>query len=526
MSITTNRYGVYKLRLRVHKDLLPYFNKREINKSLKTKNYKEAQRLSGIIEHKYKEILKVVRLLDSKEIASIINKFIVEELEQDIIDRAETGQGLVKTSVDKEDPMYDTASFASATTASLIRSDYMEELAEGNYARVYQEVDDKLKEANLVIAKDSQDYKKLCYYMMQAQIALLKEVEHRGYLGQPNNPEKIARTVTKTLIGKSNKTTHRQKKGTLLSEAIQRYLTVYKRKEITEHKKKECETVLNKVLCMLNDVQINDLEDVDLLDLQDTFFTLPRMNQKPYNKMDFKDVIAMDLSEIPDEKKISKRTVSDHIDVTKQFFKYCFDNGIIDNNIGSQLGVVKPESTKVPFSNHELSSLIQVVKEEDDNKQLLLMPYFYTSFRREELYNSVVEDVDGVICFRITKGKNKFAKRIIPLSKQLLEYYANKRLDTATKINDALEEAKKSISYTSLGKYFNSVIKVKVVSDSRKTLHSTRKTFSTIMAQLKVNDSMIKVLTGHTPSDTLNKVYIGDRYSVHELKDAIDKIVF
>lgn len=527
MTLKRNHYGVFKLRLCINKKLQPFFKKKEINKSLKTSNYREAKRLSAIIETKYNEILKVARLLDSSEISRIVNKFIKEELEQDIVDRANLGQGLVKTIVDKDDKLFSTPSLASASMASILRTEYIEDLSNGIYTKVYEVVDEKLQEANISVFKDSEEYKKLCYYMMQAQIALLKEVEQRGRYNIHSNPQVIVDSVLSSISQTTQKHEQPQvKKGLTLSKAIDRYLSIYHRKNIRENKKRECESTLYKVLCILSDVNIKELEDVDLLDLQDTFFSLPRMNVKPYNKMDFKEVLDLDLSEIPENKRLSQRTISDQIDITKQFFRYCFDNGIIDNNIGSQLGVSKPESTKVPFTKDEASEIIEVIKSEEIEKQILLLPYFYTSFRREELYNSMVEEIDGVICFRVTKGKNKFAKRIMPIAKQLLQYYKSKDMKTSSQINEAIEEAKKGISYTALGRYFNTCIKPKVVDDKSKTLHSTRKTFSTLMTQLKVEERMIKTLTGHTPRDTLNKVYVGDVYSVQELKEAVDKIIY
>ncbi len=52
-SLVKTIHGYYKLRIRVYKKLVPYFNRLEINKSLKTKNKSEAKLKATLILNKY-----------------------------------------------------------------------------------------------------------------------------------------------------------------------------------------------------------------------------------------------------------------------------------------------------------------------------------------------------------------------------------------------------------------------------------------------------------------------------------------
>ncbi len=77
MYLLKNSYKIYKIRIRIPKRLQPFFNKTEINKSLHTKNYKDAIINSESIIRAYRkvELLHDTGLCVYDELTSIVNTF-------------------------------------------------------------------------------------------------------------------------------------------------------------------------------------------------------------------------------------------------------------------------------------------------------------------------------------------------------------------------------------------------------------------------------------------------------------------
>ena len=90
-KVKVNQYGVYFIRFRVSRQLIKYFNKSYITKSLSTKDYKEALTKSNHYRSKYIEILKVFDLLESTQIQLIVDKYI-----NDVLQQSTEAQNLIK----------------------------------------------------------------------------------------------------------------------------------------------------------------------------------------------------------------------------------------------------------------------------------------------------------------------------------------------------------------------------------------------------------------------------------------------
>jgi integrase len=137
--------------------------------------------------------------------------------------------------------------------------------------------------------------------------------------------------------------------------------------------------------------------------------------------------------------------------------------------------------------------------------------------RREELYNSTIQEENGIKYFEITDGKNAYAKRKIPL---------HSRLITLGLDNDVFTQAKDKVSYTTLGKLFNQKLKPQVTSSSKNTLHSWRHTVATKLQHEGIADNLIQNILGHSATDTLNRVYAREKTNLRAMQEAIEKIVF
>jgi hypothetical protein len=276
MNVTVNRCGVYKIRFRVHQQLQGYFNKKEINKSLDTRDIVEAKVKATIIRRKYEEILKVCKVLQKHQVQELVNKYITETLEQDLIDRASCGQGTVFCGVDSDDYHSNTPALASADMCDILKSDYLEDLSNNNYKLMEDTIDELLEKNSISVDKDSESYKVLSYYMMLAQVQILEEASKRGRGAIPVQPE----MMTSKLFGsqahsKKPKQTEAvvENAVTTNKEALDRYIKYYKFK---------CEEDA------ISEAQYNDVTNF----LQDIFLTIVYPNED-VTKTTLEDIIEI-----------------------------------------------------------------------------------------------------------------------------------------------------------------------------------------------------------------------------------------
>ena len=533
MTIKANNYGVYKVRICIHQKLQPFFKRKEINKSLYTKSYKVAKTRSAIIISKYSDILEVVNLLDDKQIQSLVDKYIKDTLDQDLKDRREYGYGTAYTN---------GTDFKSATseTITLLKdhiNDLKQDIPLGKFSYIENYAKDILDTLNISLDKEDDNHLKLLQKMSYAQIKIFEEVISRY---QGNEPNQLVRNYEY----KTNIENDINKRFNSLSYSIDKYLKYYASRNIDEIKKESCSLTINTKLiylladsleCSIDDIRQMDIENIDsdlLLDIQFKMYLLPASNRAPFNSIEYRNdysKVINYIDENDDYQPLSPNTVKDYVDYIKQFFKYCHSEGLTKTDKGHLLSATRVDTSKIALSKNDVEQLKRVINDDTSNlKNIILINYLYTSFRRSEFYNSRVLEDDGIIYFEVLEGKNNFAKRLIPLHKDLISFYESLKCTTASEINQKLEECKSKISVNNFGSYFNDELKGKLSDFEFKTLHSTRKYFATELTIAKVEEGIIKYLMGHTYKDTTNRIYVDNsrRYSMRELKNTIDKINF
>ena len=86
VSLSINKNNYYCLRFRVHKRLIPFFQKPLIRKSLYTKNKRQAQLRANQIYTSYLQILNTLSIISTEQTNELTNRFVKEELNQNIGD--------------------------------------------------------------------------------------------------------------------------------------------------------------------------------------------------------------------------------------------------------------------------------------------------------------------------------------------------------------------------------------------------------------------------------------------------------
>lgn len=515
MKLIVSKQGIYKIRFRINPKLQNYFNKKEINKSLGY--YKAEAKLKAlIIFAKYKQILKASSMLEKHHIQALVSKFITETLEQDLIDRAKTGQGAVLTTAYEDDPLRSTPALASAYAADLLISEYKEALSSANYSLVRDEVNGLLEANKITTDETSDSYRLLSYHLMHASILILEEVAHRGRGNTPEPPTAIINKLFKN--GSLSPHALEPKKPIVTNkEALEAYISHYKRistsRETSAAQISDVTNFLTDVLMELldtdRDISETTLEDV--LDTADTLKALPKRNIQKYRDMSISEILE---SEIPEADIISLRTATKQVKWVKSFYTYCNSKGWISGAIAQQVSITTNTNALDDRLSLELDEVLKLIDLLADNKPLQnLVKILYTSgMRLSEVYKCEVKEIDGIRVYDLTardiKLKTKSSHRVIPV---------HSCVDT-----DLIKE----LSYPQqASKIINKLIREHISEDSRKVLYSLRHSFATILKHKGIQQEVIAELMGHTHSGMTFSRY-ADRYRVATLKGAIDTIEF
>ena len=526
--ITKTKSGKYKVRFRVNPSLFLYFKRREINKSLDTEVYAVANAKADIIRSKYIELLKVSRILEEKQIQELVNKFIIDTLEQDLIDRARTGQGTVFTTVDKDDVYRATPALASSDMCDSLKSDYLEDLSNNNYNRISSTVDSLLEDNSMSIDKNSDNYSLLNYYMMLAQIQILDEASKRGRGHPPTQPNEIISKI----FGNTSVPSLNQKgtdcntdtsviKLANVSDALTKYIKYYTQeatsKETSTSQIAEVTRFLNNIFIPIvgADTSMSMITLEEIIDFKDTLSQFPPRKVKPYNTYSTLEIANLIHKNGigNDVKRIGKSTVNKYLSYTKAFFEYCKNTGLIEVNpmalIGTSRGGANALEERHPLDKTEIAKLLEITKETPIINNAVKV--LYTSgMRLSELYKFKVNKVNDVIVYDLTdreiKLKNKPSYRIIPIHRSI-----------------DMELLKQLPSQPILSRAINGIIREQISEDSRKVLYSLRHSFASHLKNNKVEPTVISELMGHS-HQTMTLQRYASSYDVEILKEAIDTL--
>lgn len=485
--------------MRIPKNIRVYFGKTEIKKSLNTYDYELACIKANIIYNHFNHITKVARMaiVSPQQIQELVDKFILETLKQDKIDRAEKQYGI-------EGVCYDPIEYLNY----MIR-ECREYLAVNNYSPVIDDAKKLLKSVGIDFNTSDPSHKLFQQTLLRGQIAVFEEALNRVQ-GVYSSKFDIHNSNHDTPIQIEAKPTY------TYAHAYDEFKIYYNDNKVSQSTKNDTFRVLDKLLAIVGtETAISNTKLTDLIRIKQRIENLPNLNYAEYKNMRFEEILQ--LTNIPQEMKITDSRAKDYIKHIKKFFTFCYQNRIIDFDPAIDLNISVDSDKKDPFSNEEANALFEIFDAQAPFARLLLYIYPFTGMRREEPYNSSIIDEDGIKYFYISDGKNSYAKRKIPLHKKLLELGINE---------DSFTKAKTKISYTTLAKLFNQKLKPQVTENNRNTLHSWRHTVATKLQHAQVIDSVIQSILGHSSTDTLNKVYAREKTNLRAVQDAINKISY
>lgn len=202
---------------------------------------------------------------------------------------------------------------------------------------------------------------------------------------------------------------------------------------------------------------------------------------------------------------VTNRTVNRKVSSLNTFYKYLQKTKQLEKNpLINHKALKVSKRVQVPFSEKEITSVINNINEVDDFKSLrnkLIVELFYsTGIRRNELINIKVQDINFFNnSLKILGKRNK--ERVVPLLpsvKDSIQIYLKER-NLITDNSDALfmtDKKKKlypTLVYRIINEYFSTVS-----SKVKKSPHVLRHSFATHLLNEGADLNSVKELLGHS----------------------------
>ncbi len=202
---------------------------------------------------------------------------------------------------------------------------------------------------------------------------------------------------------------------------------------------------------------------------------------------------------------IANRTVNRKVSSLNTFYRYLQKTKQLEKNpLINHKALKVSKRVQVPFSEKEITSVINSINKESDFKSLrnrLIVELFYsTGIRRNELINIKVQDVDFFNnSLKVLGKRNK--ERIVPLlpavRKSIQIYLKERDLFTANSdalfITDKKNKLYPTLVYRIINEYFSTVS-----SKVKKSPHVLRHSFATHLLNEGADLNSVKELLGHS----------------------------
>lgn len=240
---------------------------------------------------------------------------------------------------------------------------------------------------------------------------------------------------------------------------------------------------------------------------------------------------------------LSHARINRHLTVLTAFFKWLFQNEMIDRNPALNLLLpkrkIRPDEERQRYAPSEIQLILVGIKRFRETKpERYWIPKIavFSGMRLNEICQLYIEDIhqiEEVWCFDVNcrrdkELKNPSSQRIVPIHPELLSDgflgFANAMFTQGNaRLFPALTRHRKNGYAHQLGQWFQLFNRKEITEDPRKTFHSLRHAFADILKQQLVEPHIISELLGHSTGSIAITRY-GKRFNVKVLFDAVQKI--
>ena len=536
MQYLSSQNGNYQFRARIPLNLYPYFNRREIKRSLQTKCYNTAKSLNKRWTYHYDKLLQrlSMNVLSDTQIELYVEKFLhstLKELESERIQRNKPSNNMM----DELDLFEE------------FRKGFKEDLQHGRYEGVKKDINDIFTSNAISIDKDDITYKKLARELIKARMKIL-DIEEQRSAGNYDNEYDLSLQENTTT---SSQTSNVKIEDIILLKALcEDYI-----EERSVTKKWDTGTLgeVNYIFNILLELigpnrDISTIEHKELVTFRNSLLKLPKHISKieEYKDKAIQDLVDLDLD---GSLVLSITTVNKYIGRVTSLFDYALKRGKIGFNPSFELNL---KNDKKEYEERDIF-------DDDDLKDIFSMPIYtnklqatlikkpehvwiplfglYQGMRLNEICQLYKEDIikkDGIWCIDINKKldkrlKNEPSRRTIPIHLKLLEFGFIEYLDALPKESPRIWQ---NLNYTKDKGYSNAMSKVfsrlknqYVTQDSNKVFHSFRHNVANHLKQILEPERVIESLLGHANNSMSTSRY-GKAYKPQVQFDMLKKLEY
>lgn len=553
----------YYYRLVIPKDLIVHFPfKREIKKSLKTANFRNAKHLAGIYNAEADKLFTMIRgnnAMTDQEIKRLVNDFTASILSQNEEGRLERGHQVTEYGSHLE----------SNIPYSEISETVQREMIDATFTEVKRLLENYLEEQSIDIDldRDSIEYKKLLKEASHGYLESLEVDKRRDLLDYSDTRD--SQGVPSAVSGASSGPTATptiaetpkppEKAYRKCSEIVKLYLD-HQEKEGNVNSKTlgEERQILERFMFIKSDKPVNLYGVSDFDEYKDILSRLPdRMgNKTEYKGKSVEEVLAMDY-----EKTVAIRTMRKHITTVKKFFQWTLVREHSDVNSSGSMRLPKiPKSaprSRLPYDVEDLERMVEGYSTEyadarDFKKRAdwFYIPWIavYTGMRQNEICQLGIDDLlqderSGVWYFNVyeeegkTQVKNKPSIRKVPVHPALielglLEYHRKTKNQGHPRLWPLLNRGADDKYSKSIQNFFNGSgdgrkgFRQRYISeDPRKVFHCFRNTLRNELKQVRADTDVCHEIVGHEYEEGESGTYTED-YAIDVKLKELSKVTY
>ena len=540
--------NTYYFRIAVPKDLREKFGRREIKRSLGTRDLDVASQLSRALRLRTKETFRQARMdlltpeecrEEDREIAAIIQRWIDDCMWGDEEQRvrmtycpehAEQLKGWISG-----DMARDTEALRTTVPGGL------DSLGAAIVLEYGLEDDFEM---------GSRKYRKLCREATKASIAV-SQAQLARWEGDYDNPYDVALSdelLGKAAVRKVEPQSSAPEPSPTIADLQRRYVQEHVQGQRWDAK---TTTTVEAVFRLVNEVLGAETAAASisydaLRDLRDNvIMRLPpnRNKVKRYRDKSIKEILQMD-----DVKPMAFESVRKNCVWIATFFKWCYEHDYIPKNPATRLVPPKQKraasTVRAVFSPEDLTAIAKELSDvrekypERPERYWVPLVSLYSGMRLTEICQLYLDDIvehDGIWCFKVNKDsadkkvKSVAGWRIVPIHSTLLQAGF---LDYVKELRAAGEERlwprlpmRRDGYGQDLSRWFGRFLRNNITKDSKKVFHSFRHTFINQLKQLGISEVRIAELVGHQNENITTGRY-GKRFEVALLQETLEKLEF
>ena len=544
------RTGMFYYRRVVPAELRAAVGRREIKRSLRTKDTKEAKRRCQEVGPEVDRILQSAQdsldglpLLTDVQADTLAARWLRKALQEDAEDRA-----LGQEARDKDVPDHLVPDFLAEVREALAPP------VDLKFARPH--VREVLEDEGLVLPEGTEAYRKLSLAMLRALAEFFKISKGRDLGRWDDTPQAatappdlpIVATAGPPSVPRRGQQAATETGGHKLSEVLEAWLAERKLQPKVELEWRTAFRRLTEVIG--EDVAARAVSKVHVRDFKNALLNCPSNMPHSFRRRTLPDIVRLTEKDTEQRPRLSPATVNKALGAVAAVFSWAVSNGYMDTNVAAGMTVkdqVRAKDKRLPFNVEDLKTIFRAedhgrYRERDPELFWLPLLALYTGARMTELGQALVSDIKdgpGDITYLDINAleddkrlKTGASMRQVPIHTELvrcgfLQYVSERRKSSkgdSARLFPGLKPDSQGILTGNFSKRFGRHLRVRLkITDRRKTFHSFRHTFKDACRAAEIENVISDALQGHS-SGTVSAAYGTGYYPLSVLAAAMEKV--